>query len=130
MNISSSILYILVQKLPNNEEIVRSTLDGTMFIILLNIGLVTPLCEEIIFRLNFKNLFKNKFIFSIVTGLIFALMHLVVSSSLIELIFIIPYFIMGFTLGYIYSDSNNLMNSILVHMINNVGTVLLLMVAS
>ena len=130
MNVSSILISNVVGNLPENEEAVRSTLGGAKIIILiLNLGLVTPICEEVIFRLNFKNLFKNKYVFSIITGLLFSSMHMFGSQNFIEILYIIPYFIMGFILSYIYYDSNNLFNSIMVHMFNNILTLLLLLEA-
>ena len=128
MNIMSSFIASFVNKLPENESAVRQTLGGSNIIIaFLNIGFMVPLCEETIFRLNFKNLFKNKIIFSIFTGLLFGAAHLLSSNSLIDILYAIPYVFMGFMLSYIYADSNNLLYSIIVHMLNNIGTLLLLL---
>ncbi len=132
MNISSSIIMMFINQLVTNESAVRSTISGSnIVVVFLNLGLVVPVCEETIFRLNFKNLFKNKVLFAICTGLLFGSMHLIGSISannLIELVYIIPYFIMGFVLSYIYYDSDNILNSILVHMLNNIGTIIILLV--
>jgi membrane protease YdiL (CAAX protease family) len=127
MNIMTTFIESFAGKLPENESAVRQTLAGSNIIfIFLNIGIMTPLCEETIFRLNFRNLFKNKYIFSLFTGLLFGGANLINSTSLIEAVYVIPYVFIGFMLSFIYSDSNNLINSIIIHMINNIGTLLLL----
>ena len=129
MNASASIISSFVGGLPTNENAVRNTIVGSnTIIVFLNTGIVVPICEETIFRLNFRNIFKNKILFSLFTGLLFGGIHLLSAGSLIELLYIIPYGIMGFILSYIYYDSNNLINSIIVHMINNIGTLILLLV--
>lgn len=129
MNIMTFFIESFIGKLPENENAIRETLKGSNFIIMfLNIGIMTPICEETIFRLNFRNLFKNKYAFSIITGLLFGLIHLINSNSLIEIFYAIPYAFIGIVLSYIYSDSDNLINSIIIHMVNNIGTLILLLV--
>ena len=78
-----------------------------------------PFQEELVFRLNFRNLFKNKIVFSIFTGVLFGSMHLLVAESLIELLYIVTYSIMGFVLGYMYFDSDNIYTSMCLHAFNN-----------
>ena len=78
-----------------------------------------PFYEEVLFRLNFKNLFKNKIVFSIFTGLIFGSMHLISAKSLIEIPFILSYSIAGFALGYVFYDTNNIFTSMFFHFFNN-----------
>ena len=128
MNMSSTLIGLLVGNLSVNESTVRSTFAGTnIVILLLNVGIMTPICEETVFRLIFKNIFNNKYVFAIITGILFALMHMLETTSLVEWLYLIPYFIMGYTLSYIYYDSDNLINSIIVHSFNNIVTVLLLL---
>ena len=128
MNALSTTIGLMVGGVSNNESLVRSTFEGTNIVVLfLNIGIFAPVCEEIAFRLTFKNLFKNKYMFSIIMGLFFAFMHMIGTTSIIEWVYIIPYFVMGYALSYIFFDSNNLINSIIVHCFNNIITLLLLL---
>ena len=60
MNALSTTIGLMVGGVSNNESLVRSTFEGTNIVVLfLNIGIFAPVCEEIAFRLTFKNLFKN-----------------------------------------------------------------------
>ena len=129
MNILASIIASIIGNLPTNELKVRSTLvNKSFFILIINIGILIPFCEEILFRHVFKNIFNNKYLYAISMGLLFGSAHLLSSTSAIEYLYIIPYGFMGFVLSYIYYDSDNLLNSIIVHMLNNLLTLLLMVV--
>lgn len=113
------ILFKLVGNLPTNEELNREAIRNSIFYSALQMCIFAPFQEELVFRLNFRNLFKNKIIFSIFTGVLFGSMHLLVAESLIELLYIVTYSIMGFVLGYMYFDSDNIYTSMCLHAFNN-----------
>ncbi len=113
------ILFKLVGNLPTNEELNREAIRNSIFYSALQMCIFAPFQEELVFRLNFRNLFKNKIIFSFFTGVLFGSMHLLVAESLIELLYIVTYSIMGFVLGYMYFDSDNIYTSMCLHAFNN-----------
>ena len=79
------------------------------------------------FDLNFKNIFTKKWIFILTTGIFFGSLHLLSIKSSLEILFIIPYSILGITLSYIYRDSKNIYLSILFHALNNAISLLLVL---
>ncbi|MDD5865393.1 MAG: type II CAAX endopeptidase family protein [bacterium] len=129
MYISNIIITQFTGDIATNESLNRELVKYKLLYSVIEMCFLAPFYEEILFRLNFKNLFKNKIIFSIITGLFFGSMHLLVAKSSIELLHIIPYSIMGFALSYIFYDTDNIFTSITYHFFNNFGSILLLMLA-
>ena len=119
MMILNIILVEFIGQMPTNEELNKSSIKNNLFFSFLQVCIFAPFYEEVLFRLNFKNLFKNKIIFSIFTGLIFGSMHLISAKSLIEIPFILSYSIAGFALGYVFYDTNNIFTSMFFHFFNN-----------
>ena len=129
MYISNIIITQFTGDIATNESLNRELVKYKLLYSVIEMCFLAPFYEEILFRLNFKNLFKNKIIFSIITGLFFGSMHLLVAKSSIELLHIIPYSIMGFALSYIFYDTDNIFTSITYHFFNNFGSILLLILA-
>lgn len=123
-SIISSIFNITSANEDMNEQLILSYPIISFFIV----GLFAPFYEEILFRLNFKDLFNKKWPFVIVTGIMFGATHLLSATSLAEVLFVIPYSIMGMGLSYIYYDSDNIYTSMLFHSINNIYVLLLLLI--
>ncbi len=89
---------------------------GHLFLNILLLGIIPPICEEVLFRgLIFNGLRKSHSdVFAVVfSALLFALMH----GSLEQLVF--P-FIMGMVFAIIVLRTGSIVPSILVHMFNNV----------
>ena len=89
---------------------------------------LAPIIEELVFRRSFKNFTNNKYIFGIVTGLIFGLVHVTSSitspNDLIMLIYLIPYSSVGIALGIAYKENNNIVGTTLMHSIHNLISVI------
>lgn len=113
--------------LSSNETLNRAVLnDEIFFYCLLSLCVGAPLCEEIITRFIFRKCINNKYIFAIFSGVLFASGHLMVASSIKELLFILPYGFIGVTLAYIYADSNNILSSAMFHSLNNFVTLIII----
>ena len=54
------ILYKLIGSLPTNEELNREAIRNNIFHSVLQMCIFAPFQEELLFRQNFRNLFKNK----------------------------------------------------------------------
>ena len=66
-------------------------------------------------------------LFIIISSIIFSTLHLLSNTKLIELLYFIPYFILGLTFSITYIKTNNIFNSILLHIINNTLTVIIVL---
>ena len=99
----------------------RNDTVGWYFLNLLLLGIIPPICEELLFRgMMFQGL-KEKFspLASVfLTALLFALMH----GSITQ--FIYP-FILGVVLTVVMDKTNNLLYPMLIHAFNNITTITL-----
>lgn len=103
-----------------NENAVQSMIDVSPIIMLICAGIVAPINEELTFRKAFKDVFKNKWIFILVSGVIFGGLHVIFSyESLIDFIYIIPYSLLGISFAYMVDKTNNILSSIMMHFIHN-----------
>lgn len=126
MYVSNILIYYLTKSLATNETMNRASVSQNLLLSIIDMCILAPFYEETLSRLNFKNLFSNKWIFSIITGLAFGSLHLLVAESLLECLYLIPYSIMGFSLGYMFYDTNNIFTSMSFHFLNNFVSILLL----
>ncbi len=134
-NLVSSVLQnLIVSGTSVNEQNIQEIYqDKFAYVIMFpQVVLLAPLVEELIFRKSFYNLFKNKYLFLIISTLIFGFMH--VTSTYTTLIktysiekslyltfgYAIPYLASGLFFGLIYLKSNrNIYTSITCHLLNN-----------
>lgn len=120
MIISSNIISMITQiDNSTNQEYVIKILEKFPIYACLSAIIIAPITEELIFRLNFRKIFKTDILFIIMSGLIFGLMHLSVATSILELLYIIPYSIPGFIFAYTLKKSNNIFVPISLHLLHN-----------
>ena len=124
------IIFMIVGSDSSNDSTVQQLLLTYPITSIIDTCILAPFYEEIIWRLNFKNLFKNKYVFAITTGIIFGSMHLLSASSPLELLYIFPYSTMGIMLGLVFYDENNIFNSMMLHAFNNTVAVALVFIGN
>lgn len=79
-----------------------------------------PVVEEVIFREVLRNFIRNNKVFILVSALIFGLLHTLYEATIVNMIVLaIPYAFLGGFFAYIYTKTENIVNSIWLHMINN-----------
>ena len=82
--------------------------------------------EEIIFRKCYKNAFSNKWLFIILSSLVFGSLHVITSmTSLMDLLFIIPYGSLGAAFAIMYQKTDTIYTSMLMHMLHNTILIIL-----
>lgn len=109
----------------NNEQAVQSMISSLPWLMVINAGLVAPFIEEIIFRKAFKNLFNNKWLFILSSGIIFGLMHVITSSyNILDFLYFIPYSSLGIAFAYMYHKTDTVFTSTFMHIMHN--TILIL----
>ncbi len=90
-----------------------------LWFLVLNIGVVPAVCEEIMFRSFLHRLFENAFGIGaslIITGVVFGLFHLNLPQ-------VIPLAAIGILLGFLTVYSGSVYPAIMVHFLHNSGTV-------
>ena len=126
MGLSNKILYYITrQELSGNETSIRSLLDQFPIYMVFSAVVFAPIVEEIIFRKTVKNVFDKKYLYIILSGLIFGALHISDYSNFNEILLGIPYVIMGIDFAYIYYKSNNIFTTITLHSIHNLLLVLI-----
>ena len=128
MLLSNLLLSIFIQDIPTNEELNREILQTFFYSSLFSMVIVAPIIEEAITKIYFRKTFNNKWLFVIFSGLLFAALHMLASTTLIELLFIIPYMALGSSLAYIYYKSNNIWANILFHSLHNTIAIIILLI--
>lgn len=121
MVMSSVIInYFLSQNAPLNEQIIRTNIKKVPIYMIFSCSFVAPILEEMTFRQSLYGLIKNKWIFIISSGVIFGLLHVIGSyNNILNLLYIIPYGVMGSCFAFLLSKTNNITLPIIIHMIHN-----------
>lgn len=102
---NESAVQILIQKIPVTAFILTTIL--------------APFTEEMVFRKSLKDCVTNKWVYMILSGLIFGLIHTSISTNTLELLLIIPYGALGFMFAKTVSETNNIYSTIMMHMLHN-----------
>lgn len=126
MYISNLILYSLLGDIANNEESIRNTLSSSPILMSLSICILGPLMEELIYRYPYKNIKTNRLVAFATYTLLFAMLHIVASTSLLDLLYIIPYTFLSLSFSYPFYKTNNIISSMFFHILNNTFTVIIL----
>lgn len=110
----------------NNEKTVQSMLDSVPLIMFLDAGILAPFNEEIVFRKSFRDVIKNKWVFALLSFLVFGGAHVIFdASSFVDFLYIIPYGALGGVFALAYDETNTIFTSLSMHMIHNTILVLL-----
>ena len=103
------------------KEVLKNTLNNSIILQLLVIGLLTPVLEEMLFRgIVYKRLktYYDVTIAAYIAAIIFGIAHFNLVQGLYA-------FIMGIVLTYLYEKSGNLVTAISMHCAANIATVLM-----
>lgn len=121
MSVTDTIITAITgTELSNNEQAVRSIADTLPIYSVLSVCICAPIVEELIYRKTIKNIFINKTLAIIASGLIFGLAHVIGTyQSLQDLLYIIPYGSFGAVFMYIFIDSKNIWSTITIHFMHN-----------
>lgn len=125
MFVSNIIITMIVGNMANNEAANRTLLLSTPLYAITTMILVAPISEEIIFRLSFRKAFTKKIPYLIYSAIFFGSMHLLSSTSWLEILYIIPYGALGYFFAKTFYETDNICSSIVMHMIHNTVAVLL-----
>ncbi len=116
---------LLIQAFTNsnqaaNEEAIRELMKTAPIYTFISAVLVAPFLEEFIFRLSFRHLIKNKYLFILISGLTFGSLHVITSVNVItDYLYIIPYSVPGLIFAYLYVKSENIFTSTAIHFVHN-----------
>lgn len=111
---------IITDGIASNEQTLRDTFKISPLYVFFSSVIYAPLVEELVFRQSLKNIFPNKILFIIISGIIFGGLHVITGfSSPVDLLYLIPYCAPGFAFAYILADSDNIFIPISLHFMHN-----------
>ena len=111
---------ILKQNVSTNEALVRESIKSAPMYMLFTCSIVAPILEEMVFRKSFYGLIKVKWLFVILSGLLFGLLHVLGSfTSPLDFLYVIPYGAMGSCFAYLLCKTDNITLPIIIHMLHN-----------
>lgn len=129
MMVFNLFISIIIKDVSTNESLVREMLFEMPVFTMISISLIAPLSEELTFRKSLEPLFKNKWIYALSCGLIFAACHLVAGEfKLINLLYLLPYGSLGFVFALMDKETKTTFTSVMMHMIHNTMTGALLLI--
>lgn len=124
MIISNIIISFFIEGNSTNETLIREYINIMPIYMIFSSCIYAPFTEEMVFRKSLRNCFNNKVLYILLSGLIFGSMHLLSASSIVELVFLIPYSSLGCAFAYMYSKTDNIFVPMSFHMMHNTIIVL------
>lgn len=112
--------------LPSNELSVRTYMNTKFVESIITMVIMAPILEEITFRYSFSKI-KNKYLYLIISTLLFAMIHINPENAS-ELPFLIPYSFLGLSFSLIFYKTKNIFASITAHAIHNYTIIMLLLI--
>ncbi len=126
------LISIFLKNISANEEQVREMLYTSTFLSMISISIIAPLGEELVFRKSLDPIIKNKWVYVIISGILFGLAHIATNFLsgtfvLTDLIYILPYGSLGASFALMDRDTKTVCSSMVIHAIHNTFTALLLL---
>ena len=127
------LIAIVLKDISSNESQVRELLYNNTVLTLFSIAIIAPLSEELVFRKSLAPLLKNKWIYVVISGLLFGGAHLLTNIlndafSLKDLMYILPYGCLGASFALMDYNSKSTFSSIVIHSMHNTITGILLLI--
>lgn len=115
----NNIISKIASPIVENENAVQTIINNFPTIALILTTLLAPIVEELIFRKSLQDIKLPKWIFIIVSGLIFGYVHLIGSENPLDYLYILPYGLLGSCFAYTLSKTDNIYVTIMMHMLHN-----------
>ena len=125
------LISIFLGGISSNEEQVRELLFKSPIITMISISIIAPISEELIFRKSLQPVIKNKWVYIVISGVLFGFAHLltnIVSGNFVltDLFYLLPYASLGASFALMDHETKTVFSSIVIHAIHNTATALLL----
>lgn len=104
----------------NNQQALQNMFTKYPIYVALLSMFYAPFAEELMFRGVIKKFIKSKYVFILVSGILFGLLHVIDDSkTLAEFSYVIVYSTLGMFLASLYYKTNNLWTNITFHFLQN-----------
>ena len=116
-NILINIFFVVLSA---NETAIRTEYATLPIYTFISAVILAPLLEESVFRLGFRAIFKNDFLFITISSLVFGGLHLL-TNPLNELfpLYLLSYCSCGIAFAYMLKKTNNILVSSFFHFMHN-----------
>lgn len=112
--------YVLKTGGAKNENTIQEYIKIAPIIMGLDVCILAPFYEELIFRKAIRNVFIKPYIYIPASFLIFGLVHIVYSATVwTDWLYLIPYGALGGAFAFAYYKTDTIYTSISLHMIHN-----------
>lgn len=120
MIISNILISTLGGGISENESTIRDEFKNFPIYIFISSVFLAPLLEELVFRLALKEIIKNKYLYILISGLIFGSLHIITMpiNNLFPL-YLLSYCSAGWAFAYIMAKTNNILVSSGFHFMHN-----------
>ena len=130
MALSNNIIYKFID-IAYNQQVNEAVISKLPLYSIIAIVMCGPFVEELTFRLGFHEHIKNKYVYYIITTLIFAGVHVFNGfTNPIQLLYFIPYGALSLAFAIILNKTNNIFTTIIIHTFHNSMAIVLLTIAS
>lgn len=125
MILSLSIQLITNIETATNQETLNQMFTKLPVLIVFLTMIYAPVVEELMFRGVFRKFINNKYLFIILSGVVFGILHVIDDfKSVSELLYIFVYSSLGIYLASLYYKTNNICTNIYFHFIQNTFSVI------
>lgn len=110
-----------------NQQLIEDYVKNSPALMVISTAFLAPVYEEVLFRMGIKKVISNKYLFVIVSGLVFGLLHVFPLDGVplgLGILQSVVYVTMGIFLAYSYQKTDNIFISIGLHFLNNFLSVL------
>ena len=128
MVITNTIIGLFIANLPTNEELNREILLSVPLSSIFAMVIAGPINEELLTRIIFKKTIKKEYLYIFISGFVFGSLHMLSATSLIELLYVIPYTALGCAFAKMYYKTDNIWPNIFFHSIHNLIAIILIFV--
>ena len=120
MVVSNLLISYLGGGLSTNETTVRNEFNTFPIYTFISAAILAPILEESVFRLGFRSIIENDFLFITISSLVFGGLHLI-NTPLNKLFFLylISYCSCGVSFAYMLKKTNNIFVSMFFHFMHN-----------
>ena len=117
---ANMLINVLGGGMSTNETTIRNEFNFYPIYTFISAVILAPLLEETVFRLGFRSLIQNDFLFITISSLVFGGLHLI-GTPINELfpLYLLSYCSCGIAFAYMLKKTNNIFVSIGFHFMHN-----------
>jgi len=118
--VNSIVISIFNVDMPNNI-LQQRLLDAAPIYLVISMLFATPIMEEFVFRKAIRDIVDNKWVYIIVSSLLYGAFYVILSfTNNLQLLFIISNSLFGAVLAYSYDKTDNILVPMAIHILQNI----------